>query len=497
LSDLEIIRTIADELPVGVWVACVPGGELAYANRKFAEIMGITARSDVVAGGYAQPYGIHTRSGALYPEADLPFVRAMREQNTVTVDDIVIHRHDGAKVYIRAFAKPLLDAAGAMTHIAIAFIDITPEVLAEARLRQAQRMQSIGTLAGGVAHDFNNLLAPISLVAGNLLRAETDERRREGLQIICDVAERAVTLTRALLGFAGHGKHLARPLPLARVAVSLVELARRTFDRRLELALDCAADTGDVVGDESQLEQVVMNLLINARDAMPGGGPITVRTFRAGDSAVLEVIDAGTGIDPVIRDRIFEPYFTTKTSGPVRGTGLGLATVYGIVHAHRGSVEVEDRSPGTVMRVRLPRAPQSGPAEPVSAPRDTLVSGTGTILVIDDEPTVLQATAQTLESLGYQVLRARDGVEAVEIYRQHHADIAAVVLDMVMPRLDGRSTYQALRAIEPSVRVLLMTGYALNEEAQAILDAGVRGFLPKPCSPERLSSVLAEVVAGR
>jgi PAS domain S-box-containing protein len=494
--ELDIIRTIADELPVGVWVARVPGGDLAYANRTFAEIMGIRARDDVAAGSYAEPYGIHTRSGALYPESELPFVRAMRARDTVTVDDIVIHRHDGRKVHIRAVAKPLFDGAGAMTHVAIAFIDITREVNAEADLRQAQRMQSIGTLAGGLAHDFNNLLAPVALIANGFLRTETDERRREGLKIIADVADRVVALTHALLGFAGRGKHLAKQVSVERVVGQLAELARQTFDRRVEVRVELDPDTGDVIGDEAQLEQVIMNLLINARDAMPDGGAATIRTRRKDDRVVIDVTDTGTGIDPAIRDRIFEPYFTTKTSGKVRGNGLGLATVYGIVQTHRGAIEVIDETPGTTMRVTLPRACNVAPASAHAEPPPVLVRGAGTVLVVDDEPAVLAALAQTLADLGYDVLVARDGNEAVETFRAHQAAVRAIVLDMVMPKRDGRSTYLALRRIKPDVAVLLMTGYALNEEAQAILDLGVRGFLPKPCSPEKLSVALAQVLRG-
>jgi len=494
-ADLEMIRTIADELPVGVWVAKVPGGELIYANRAFNDILGMGARDDVAAGGYSRPYGIHDSTGALYPEDRLPFARALREQTVVTVDDLVIHRHDGTKAYVRAFAKPLLDETGKIASVAIAFIDITREQEAERSLRQAQRMDSIGKLAGGVAHDFNNLLTPIALISAGLLGREQDPLRREQLTVIRDVAERAIALTHSLLGFAGQGKHLAQRVSIARVIGTLADLVRRTFDRRIEISVDVDADVGDVIGDQSQLEQVIMNLLINARDAMPGGGRISVGASATpdGEQVIIEIRDTGTGIDPAIRERIFEPYFTTKTKGPVRGSGLGLAVAYGIVDAHRGAVEVDDGNPGTVMRVRLPRAPDSSAAAS-PMPVHTLVRGNGTVLVVDDNPHVLNAVGGTLEELGYQALRASGGAEAVEIFRGRPGAIDAVVLDMVMPHMDARATYLALRALDPRVRVLLMTGYALNEEAQSILDLGVAGFLPKPCTPERLSAALARVL---
>jgi PAS domain S-box-containing protein len=494
-TDLEMIRTIADELPVGVWVARVPGGELIYSNRAFGEILGMGARDDVAAGGYSRPYGIHDPTGALYPEERLPFARAVRERTLVTVDDLVIHRHDGRKAYVRAFAKPLFDGGSEMTSVAIAFVDITREVEAERSLRQAQRMDSIGKLAGGVAHDFNNLLTPIALISAGLLGREQDPLRREQLTVIRDVAERAIALTHSLLGFAGQGKHLAQRVSIARVVGTLADLVRRTFDRRIDISAEVAADVGDVIGDQAQLEQVIMNLLINARDAMPGGGRLRIeaRATPDGGHVTIDVRDTGTGIDPAIRDRIFEPYFTTKTKGPVRGSGLGLAVAYGIVEAHRGTIEVADGNPGTAMRVRLPRAPESGSA--ISpAPAHTLVRGNGTVLVVDDNPHVLNAVSGTLEELGYQALRASGGAQAVEIFRGRPGAIDAVVLDMVMPHMDARATYLALRALDPRVRVLLMTGYALNEEAQSILDLGVAGFLPKPCTPERLSAALARVL---
>ncbi|MFL5321349.1 MAG: two-component system sensor histidine kinase NtrB, partial [Myxococcaceae bacterium] len=349
MTDDEIIRTVSDDLPVGVWVARAPKGEFVYANKMFGEIMGMSARSDVAAGEYAQPYGICGRDGEPYPENKMPFVRALLARETVIVDDIVIHRTDGRKVNIRAQARPVFEPSGEIGHIVIAFIDITREVVAEAarvdseeRLHRGQRLESIGNLAGGIAHDFNNLLATIRMAASTLQLRETDPSRREALELIDQVTESGIHLTRSLLGFAGRGKHLAAPLHLNDVVKSMGELFRRTLNRRIEVVMELTRDGDVVLGDFSQLEQVVMNLMVNARDAIPDAGTITLRTWRSsgsdpeGDSVVFEVSDTGTGIDPAIHHRIFEPYFTTKTTGPVRGTGLGLATVYGIVESHGG-----------------------------------------------------------------------------------------------------------------------------------------------------------------
>ena len=353
LTDAEITRSLGDDLPVGIWVARAPGGELIYANRAFREIMGMEARGDVASGEYAAPYGIHTRSGELYPEARMPFVRALESGAAVVADDIVIHRSDGGRVNIRAQARPVLHQ-GAVSHVVIAFIDITREVEAEARLRLAQRMESIGTLAGGIAHDFNNLLAVVQLVSSSLAAREKDPLRLEALDNIQQATDSGVKLTRALLGFARSSR-----VPLSRMQVNGVvegieQIVHRTLGSRITVRLSLAS-RAEVMGEPSQLEQVVMNLVLNARDAMAGGGTLSLSTRDEGGEVVIEVSDTGPGIPPALRLRIFEPYFTTRTGV---GTGLGLATVFTIVQGHGGSVAALDNAPrGTLMRVRLPAAP--------------------------------------------------------------------------------------------------------------------------------------------
>ncbi len=496
-------------------MATVPGGEFVYANRMFAEIMGMAGRSDVALGEYAAPYGICGRDGAPYPEERMPFVLAVQARETVLVDDIVIHRTDGRKVYVRAQARPVFDEAGAMTHVVIAFIDISPEVIAqkaraesEARLFSAQKMESIGNLAGGIAHDFNNLLATIKLLVAVLRSGETEDWRLTSLGQIDQVTDSAVRLTRALLGFARRGRNLASPVAVGEVVRSLSPIVERTLGRQVEVETRIEGPASWIVGDFSQLEQVVMNLVVNARDAMPDGGTLTMRVectrtppcpepppSPTGEYVVLEVSDTGTGIDPAIRDRIFEPYFTTKTRTGTAGFGLGLATVHGIVHGHGGTIEVIDRAPkGITMRVTLPAIdPPPRTSEP-PAPVTSLHPGKGTILLVDDEEMLLVAAARAIRSLGYKVETAVDGQDAVEKFRERPDAYAAVLLDMIMPRMDGRATFLALQEIRPDVRVLLTTGYAFNEEAQRILDLGVRGFIAKPFSLEGLSEALDRVI---
>ena len=520
-SDHDIILALGEDLPIGIWVARAPTGEEVYANRTFATIMG-TGVLQASVGNYSEPYGILTRDRKPYPEERLPFVRALVEKKVVVNDDITIRRPDGSCIDVRAFGNPVMAADGTVTHVIIAFFDVTREVAAERaradseqRLHRAQRMEAIGTLAGGIAHDFNNLIFGIKLIASELASSEEDPRRKEALAIIDDITERSAALTRSLLGFARRGKHRAQTLCLSDIVSSMSEMLRRT-SAGVELEIEvAAADRGVLLGDQSQLEQVIMNLVGNARDAVGEGGRVVIRTrdvdLRAipggamgtitpGPHVMLEVADNGAGIPAELRDRVFEPYFTTKTKDANRGTGLGLATVLGIVELHRGAIEIDAGldGRGTTMRVYLPstRRPDDDLATTGRFSRSPSPPepGTGTILVIDDDAVVRRAVANALDSLGYSPVEATSGAEAVDLYRARKSDIRAVVLDMVMPVMSGKATYLALRELDPDVPVLLMSGYAVNEEVQQILDLGVKGFVAKPHSVEQLATAVASVL---
>jgi two-component system cell cycle sensor histidine kinase/response regulator CckA len=514
---LELVRSFADDLPVGVWVARAKTGELLYSNRTFAEIMGQEGRADVGIGSYSGPYGIYGVDGAPYPEDRMPFVRAVTARESVVVDDIVIWRRDGKRVPVRAHARPIFDDGGEITHVVIAFFDISKEVEAErasdelaARLRHAERMQSVGQLAAGIAHDFNNVLAAVRVLGSRLRMGETDPMRVDLYEQLDHAAQSGARLAKQLLVLGGSGRSTIAPVILSELAADAVRLLDRTLDGRMTVRFASDGSPCVVRGDASRLEQVLMNLALNARDALQGsGGALTISTrsaelddtqaarlppLRSGPHVVLEVRDTGTGIAPEIRDRMFDPYVTTRTQGENRGTGLGLATVYRIVEAHEGAIEVEDVAPhGTTMRVWLPEDRQLAHERAPRPASEPMPRGAGLLLFVDDEDALRRSCGSGLAALGYEVLLAADGREAIDLVKSKIGEICAVLLDLVMPEMDGRDAYFAMRELDPELPVILTTGTPFDPAVPELLRAGVRELMPKPFGLDALARAIAKV----
>jgi len=498
-GDERLLASVIDLLPLGVWIARAPGGEFVFANRTFREIMGMEARPDVAVGGYSAPYGIFGIDGRPYPEQKMPFVRALEARAIITVDDIVIHRHDGRKVNIRATARPIF-AGDAISHVVIAFIDATAEIHAEEmrreselRLRHQQRLESLGTLAAGVAHDFNNLLGSISLISSMLRMREHDPARAEDLHNIEAATESAARLTRSLLAFGRQGPLRAVRFDPGETAASVIELVRRTFDRGIQIAFE-REDGLELTGDPPAIEQLLMNLAINARDAMPGGGRLGVRLSRDGAHVLIEVSDTGSGVPDAIKPRIFEPYFTTKGDRELAGRGLGLATVYGIVESHGGSIEITDVEPhGARFRVRLPIASPIAIADRIDARADGVARGRGLVLVVDDEALVRSILRRALRELGYDVLEAGDGIEALQQF-EASARVDAVLMDSVMPRKGGREALIELRRLRETLPVIMMGGRIVPKEREELFALGAAGVLDKPFDVPALSRILADAI---
>jgi len=501
-SEQDLILSLGEDLPVGLWIARASDGEVIYANRAFAEITGAPARGDVPAARFAEYYGVYARKGAPYPENRMPFARALAERCTVTADDITIRRRDGTAVDVRMIARPSGDP---VTHVIVALFDITREVDAERaraesehQLRRAQRFEAIGALAAGTAHEFNNLMFGVKLLAAELAAGERDPKRSATLEMIDEITERSAALTRSLLGFVRRGKQRSVLVSLNDVATSLTELLGRAM-AGVELTFELeASDRGAVIGDHPQLEQMVMDLVLRAGAAAREAGSIVVRTrdatahsaAEAPRLVVLEVVDDGPELSPEHRVRMFEPE-SAEGGGHAPS---GLANARAIAVAHGGSIEV-DAGPdgrGTAIRVLLPAAEQPRTAKPRTAPAE-LPRGSGLVLVVDDDHMVRKVVSGSLGALGYTPIEATSGSDAIAIYRAQHAEIRAVVLDMVMPDMAGKATYLALREIDSNVAVLLMSGNTLNEQVQEILDLGVRRFVSKPYSIGALAVALAEL----
>jgi PAS domain S-box-containing protein len=376
--------------------------------------------------------------------------------------------------------------------------------LLEHERHQTQKMDSLGSLAGGVAHDFNNMLGGIMGYADLLLGSEQDPTRQKYLRSILSAASRSSELTQKLLAFGRRGKNRAESLDLASMVEECLAMLRPSMSPDTQVVVDMAG-CPPVDGDPSQIHQVLVNLCINAIEAMPERGTLTIRgcarelageslpgpALEPGRYVELAVSDTGVGMTEETRQRIFEPFFTTKNSSRMSGTGLGLSTAYGIIQAHRGGISVHSiRGKGSTFRVLLPLG--TAAPMPKRAPGES-TPGQGLVLLVEDEPLLRDLGASVLETLGYEVVTAADGVEAIQVYRETAPRLRAVLLDLKMPNMGGREAFLAFRTIDPSVPVLICTGYGENEEVQDLLTLGAMGMLAKPYRVSELALKLAQV----
>ncbi len=385
--------------------------------------------------------------------------------------------------------------------------DVTERRKFESQQLRAQRMESIGTLAGGIAHDLNNVLAPILMAVEILKLNEQAEGDREVLDTIEGSARHGAELVRHILSFTRGLEGVRARVEPNRVMQEVAKLARGTFDRRLTVIGDFPEGIWPILADATQIHQVILNLAVNARDAMPAGGALRLgasnRMVTADEAAmhglmpgrhvVLTVADTGTGIPAAIRDRIFDPFFTTKELG--KGTGLGLATAQAVVHSHRGRIALSsDVGTGSTFEIYFP-ALEGESARVPAASQSTLPRGNGeTVLVVDDEAAIRMITRQTLETFGYQVITAEDGADAVAQF-SHRADtITLVVTDMMMPVMDGVATITALRKIAPDVRLIAVSGMGDAGMSTTAATVGVTDFLSKPYSMEDLVRTVDRVI---
>ncbi|MBF0550079.1 MAG: response regulator [Deltaproteobacteria bacterium] len=420
-----------------------------------------------------------------------------------------IHQ-DGSERFFESSAQPIFDAAGHLIGFTGVDRDVTARLRLESQLQRAQKMEAIGTLAGGIAHDFNNLLQAIQGFS-ELLLLESSEKdpiyRR--LQGIYRAAKRGGILTRQLLAFSRKVEVKLQQLDLNHEIRELRKLLDHTLPKMIGIGLRLADDLWPVEADPAQIEQVLMNLAINAKDAMPDGGDLIIETknhtiterygkthldVNPGDYVTISVIDTGHGMTKDIQAHIFEPFFTTKESG--RGTGLGLAMVYGIVKKHGGHVMCySEPGHGTTFNIFLPAIPQTAPAvSEEKIQRPIYESGTETILLVDDEDFIRNVGRQVLTKFGYTVFTASDGESALVLYREKGKNIDLVLMDLIMPGMGGRKCLTELLKINPDLKVIMASGFAGPEPANLAIKDGARGFLNKPYETREMLRLIRQVL---
>lgn len=498
----ERFRQLAENVIESVfWITDLKLNQILYVSPAYAQIWGRSCQSL-----YANS---QNWVEAIHPEDQQRVQSRYLEQALVGRydEEYRIIRPDGTARWIRDRGFPILDAAGEAYRVVGIATDITEKKHLETQFYRAQRLESLGTLASGIAHDLNNVLTPI-LTLSQLLRMQgqkLDARSQEMLQILEDSAKRGANMIKQILTFTRGTDGDRSPVQVIVVLQEVIDVIRQTFPKSIEIEQQlCDRSQAAVSADSTYLHQVLMNLCVNARDAMPDGGVISFsvkpyfvdRAFaeanldaRVGNYIVIAVADTGTGIPLEVRDRIFDPFFTTKPLG--QGTGLGLATVLGIVKNYGGFLQVlTEVGQGTQVRVYLPAI------EPVSGRTDspeTAFWGQGDlVLIVDDDLAVQRATQSLLEKYDYTVLSTHRGTEAIELYNQHQNKVRAVILDIMMPNMSGVVLIQKLKQINPQVKILAISG--LSSRREAALAAGASAFLAKPYTLDNLLQALQNVM---
>ncbi len=481
-------RNLFDLSPQAIALTDVESGRILDTNDRFCELTGYD-KEEVIG---------RTTTSLFYSAGERErFLSEIKARGEVLGLEMTFRAKGGDTLQALMFSRTVHLSRGPI--ILTIFLDVTQQKRLEAQLQQAQRLESIGTLAGGIAHDFNNLLMGIQ-GRTSLMLAELDpsDPHVDNLKSIEEHVKSASELTGQILGFARGGKYEVKPTDLNALVRRSTEMFGRTR-KDLRIQTEEREDLWNAEVDRRQIEQVLFNLFVNASHAMPNGGEIRIHTDNVilkedearlhqvspGPYACIRVADTGMGMDAATLRRIFDPFFTTKELG--RGTGLGLASAYGIIKNHNGVIDVTSRpGKGSVFRILIPATNRDAHEEPI--PDSRIFKGSGTVLLVDDEEVIIEVGSRMIEKLGYAVMAARSGEEALEIFRENRGRIDMVVLDMVMPDMSGGETFDRLRKIDAQVPVLLSSGYSINGQAKEILARGCSGFLQKPFDLHELSA---------
>ena len=493
-------RLLIEEAPYAICRA-TESGQLLQVNRSMLEMLGYSPGSEADLLIRDLPL-IFIDSGGFEE-----FRQSLLRGDTVQGLDSAWLCRDGRQIQVRIGGRRVIGPSGETLYFDLLAENVTERKELEARLAQAEKMQAIGQLAGGVAHDFNNLLTVINGYCDLLLVEEEPGSRRRNLEMIRQAGERAAGLTQQLLAFSRKQLTRTEQVNLNGIVAEVVQLSRRLIGENIRVVEELCDCDGTVLADAAQIHQMLMNLVINARDAMPEGGLLLIATSLAeigadlagqldiscGAYIALTVSDSGAGMDDFVRTHVFEPFFTTKAPG--KGTGLGLATVYGTVRQSHGGIAVESRpGAGTTFRIYLPRFLSTAGTIQASAVARRLVRGASTVLVVEDEDAVRRLIVDLLRDTGYQVLEAANAQEAMAIGAEYAGAIHLLLTDMVMPGMNGRKLAESLRDLHPEAKVLLVSGYSESLVSADPLDKGIR-YLQKPFTPEHLTRVVNEAIA--
>ena len=503
-SSVLRLRLATEAMQAGIWELDVPSNVMVWDER-MCEIYGVP--KDL-------PVPLETWASAVVPE-DLPATEATLQgliaAKSQDSADFRIKLPDGSQRHIHAAAGVVLDAAGEVARVVGVNIDMTERKKLEQHFLRAQRMESLGTLAGGIAHDLNNILAPI-VMSIDLLKATSENPESTSILETIEIsARRGAEIVGQVLSFARGLESKRIEVHVEPLLGELEKIITNTFPKDIRLQSAISRHTWATSGDPTQVRQVLLNLCVNARDAMPNGGLLTVRAenrvidehyatmnpqARPGRYVQISVTDTGFGIPPGILGKIFEPFFTTKELG--QGTGLGLSTVMAILKSHEGFISVySEPGKGTTFKVYFPAMETPGETNVKISEKASLPRANGeTVLVVDDEASILAITTRTLQAFGCQVLTATDGAEAVAVYLEQKSKIAVVLTDMSMPVMDGPALIHALLRINPAVKIIAASGLDTNGTVTDSTRAGVRHFLAKPYTAETLLKAVGQILSG-
>jgi len=507
--DSSLLSSLIHSLPLNVY-AKDREGRFIFANGYYCHSIGRTCQELIG----KSDYDIHPRELAEKYRSDDR--RIMESRQTETIDE-PWRAKDGEPRYTRVIKTPLYDNAANEQVIGTVgiFWDITRQKQAEeerrrfaAKLLHSQKMETVGTLAGGIAHDFNNLLMGVQGRI-SLMAAEIDDSHQfwESIKEIEELVASATGLTGQLLGFARGGKYQIKPTELNEFIDKTGEMFGRTH-KEIRIRKTFAAALWAVEIDRYQMEQVLMNMFVNAWQAMPDGGDLYLKTenmhldateasphaVEAGRYVKISITDTGVGMDAATRRRIFDPFFTTKEIG--RGTGLGLASGYGIIKNHGGFINVySEPGRGSTFSIYLPASDKAPLRDGIR--EQTIIKGSETILLVDDEEIIIDIGKIMLEKIGYQVLVANSGKAALKSMSEMGGDIDLVILDLIMPGMDGGETFDGIRDIDPAMPVLLSSGYSINGQASDIMKKGCNGFIQKPFQISEISQLIRKILDGK